>query len=217
MILPIVPEDVFEINSSHRVRYDEQLKVVIVDNWYKNLSEIQNVLSNLPAVRWKWTENSRNFVDYYDCRPIIPFHYETDKAYRTADKVANILFDYFNAFEVELENNLYEFNFYKNIRTPANNLQANPHTDNSFNCIIYLDNICSGGTALYDMPPIDNTEDENLLIDVSNFPKRIIEAKPNRLVLFDGRILHGAYIKNHEEYVNDWRMNQIMFFRKIHV
>jgi hypothetical protein len=89
-----------------------------------------------------------------------------------------------------------------------------PHVDYYLNCIIYLDKICSGGTAIYDIKNLDNHEHLNLLYDVSNVPFKLIQAKPNRLVLFNGDRFHGGYISDHTMYETNWRINQVVFFDK---
>jgi len=111
---------------------------------------------------------------------------------------------------------LKEFNYFKNNKkNVSNNFQHFPHIDNYYNALVYLDKICSGGTAIYDMPSIVNTEQYNLLYDISNYSKRVIKAIPNRLVIFNGRQMHGGYIEDHNKYVNNWRFNQVLFFRQV--
>ena len=70
MITPIIPENLFEVNDSYEfVSFEDG--VLVIDNWYKNYEEIYDVLQNMYVSRWKWNENGKNFVDYYDCRPVI--------------------------------------------------------------------------------------------------------------------------------------------------
>ena len=212
MIIPFVPEEVFQPSDDHQARFEDG--VLIVDNWYRDFAAVQNVLTNMAVPRWKWSPNGRNFVDYYDCRPSIPGHWVTDQAFNGVNKILSYIRLYYrDTVPLRLMNHLYEFNYYRAIkRDMPNTLQHHPHTDFRYNCLVYIDDVCSGGTALYEPATLPDTESENLLDDVSRIGKRIVEAKPNRLVVFSGKRLHGGYIEDHNAYLNDWRINHIMFF-----
>jgi hypothetical protein len=214
MIIPFSPEDVFEINDACNVVSFED-DVLIVDNWYKNYAEIKHILLNTPVPRWKWIEGGRNFVDYFDCRLSLPVHFCTDKTDEAMGKYAHLLNMFYGASDITLTSGYYEFNYYKNLRADvSNSMQHLPHVDVTFNCLVYLDSVCSGGTAVYDLtePPV-NKEQENLLFDVSGLTKKVIPAKPNRLVIFKGDRYHGGYVEDHNKYLNDWRINQVIFFQ----
>ena len=130
--------------------------------------------------------------------------------------IKNLIKEYFYQDNIFLENDVLDFGFYKNIKKDIPNvLQHFPHKEDSFNCIVYLDKISSGGTALYETSEnIINQEHLNLLCDVSRYPINLIRAKPNRLVIFPGNTYHGAFIEDHNLYLNSWRINQLMFFSK---
>jgi hypothetical protein len=168
----------------------------------------------MPVVRCKWKEGSRNFVDYYDCRPIFPIHPDRID-YEAAEIIKSLIKTHFNETRnIVLNNKVTEFNYYKNKRFNIDrSFQFFPHDDDNYNAIVYLDKVSSGGTAFYNIPRIENNETLNLLYDVSKFPRMVIKAKPNRLVIFDGTVMHGGFIEDHNKYVNDWRINQVMFFK----
>lgn len=212
MIIPFIPEELFQPGDDHQVRFENG--VLIVDNWYADFAGVRNVLTNMAVPRWKWSPNGRNFVDYYDCRPSIPGHWVTDRAFNGVNQALGYVRTFFrDRDELRLMNHLFEFNYYRAIRRDMpNTLQHHPHTDFRYNCLIYVDEVCSGGTALYEKAEVPNSESDNLLYDVSGLRHRVIEAKPNRLVVFNGHQLHGGYIADHNAYLNDWRINQIMFF-----
>ena len=214
MIIPFNPEDTFEINTACDVVYFED-DVLIVDNWYKNYDEIKNILLNTPVPRWKWVEGGKNFVDYLDCRLILPVHFYTAKTDANIQKYGSLLDKFYGATNVSLLTSLYEFNYYKNLKANVSNcLQHHPHVDATFNCIIYLDSLSSGGTAIYDSVEfLENKEHENLLFDTSKLSKKVIPAKPNRLVIFKGDRYHGGYVEVHNKYFVDWRINQVIFFQ----
>jgi hypothetical protein len=212
MIIPFIPEDLFQPGDDHQVRFENG--VLIVDNWYRNFADVQAVLKNMSVPRWKWSPTGRNFVDYYDCRPSIPGHWVTDRAFNGVNQIlSHIRTFYRDTSPLRLMNHLFEFNYFRNIkRDMPNTLQHHPHTDFRYNCLVYIDDVCSGGTALYEPATVPNTEEHNLLYDVSRIGKRVIASKPNRLVVFSGKQLHGGYIEDHNAYLDDWRINQIMFF-----
>jgi hypothetical protein len=214
MILPFVSEGLFDINPNFTIAGNDQ--VIVIDNWYLNYEDIHQILVNMPVARWKWVEGSRNFLDYYDCRSIFPLN-SLGISQQGIFLIKDIIKKYYRlTSELEHINQIAEFNYFKNNKkNVSNNFQHFPHIDNYYNALIYLDKICSGGTAIYDMPSIVNTEQYNLLYDISNYSKRVIKAIPNRLVIFNGRQMHGGYIEDHNKYVNDWRFNQVLFFKQV--
>jgi hypothetical protein len=211
MNIPFVSTGLFDINPNYKV--SRQDNVLIVDDWYLNYEYLYNVLTMMPVARWKWEEGSRNFIDYYDCRILFPIHIFAIST-QGQKIISNLLKEYFGeSSNFKLSNHPAVFNFYKNInKGVSSSLQHHPHVDNGYNALVYLDKICSGGTALYDISPFKNNEQINLLYDITGISKNIISSKPNRLVIFEGSIMHGGYIQDHNKYVNDWRINQVMFF-----
>jgi hypothetical protein len=208
-----VPETLLEIGEYKIHSFKDN--ILIIDNWYKNYNEMYEIVTNMPLPRWKWKEGSRNFIDYYDCRPVLNMNYNPYEAvsnyYR---EVKKLVVEHFREEKVlNVKGNFLEFNFYKNInKDVSSNFQHYPHADFDYNCIIYLDKVSSGGTALYrNIEQLVNKEMENLLLDVSKYEKVIIPAKPNRLVIFSGKVYHGGYINNHNDYIDNWRMNQVFF------
>jgi hypothetical protein len=211
---PIIPEDIFEWNPNHTFSFENG--VVICDNWYRYPERIEELFSNFPAPRGKYSKTSKNWVDYYDCRPMIPCHFPS-KSLEPLEVIAEILRECFVDSLYDLTTEIYEFNAYKNIRRGvSNNLQHHPHIDDDvFNCIVYLDRVESGGTAIYDMERIPLNEEHDILYDVSEIPKRVIPAKFNRMVMFDGNIMHGGYIENHDAYIDNWRINHAMCMKPL--
>ena len=51
-----------------------------IDNFYEDIEGIQDLFKNMSVENWKGSKWSRNFKDYYDCRPIFANNYpEYDK------------------------------------------------------------------------------------------------------------------------------------------
>ena len=67
MIIPFIPEDLFELNNNIQPKFDKE--VIVIDNVFKNYQNILDICYNLPVEHWKTSSNSRNFKDYYYCRP----------------------------------------------------------------------------------------------------------------------------------------------------
>jgi hypothetical protein len=212
MIIPFCPEELFEINSNYKVTsFDND--ILIIDSWYKNYEDIEKVLQNMSIPNWKKHSEGRNFIDYYDCRTSIPVNFPTNNLDKIISNYPKIISKFFGENVNLLKNNPFEFNYYKNnVKNVSSNLQHFPHIDFDFNCIIYLDSVASGGTAIYDVEYLENVEEYNLLHNVSKYNKHLIEAKPNRLAIFKGNRYHGGYINNHDDYFDKWRFNQVLFF-----
>jgi len=217
MVIPFEPDTLFEINQNVSVEEYTQ-GVFIIDSIYKNYNDILSILQNMPVPNWKKEKASKNFVDYYDCRPMIRVSFPTDKSMAIHNFCGSIIGDkYDQSGQIAMETKMYEFNFFKNIKENiSSDLQHMPHRDYKYAALVYLDNVASGGTALYDNSlHIESNEGENIFYDVSNIEKTVIPAKPNRMVIFDGTKLHGGYIENHNDYVNSWRINQPIFFEPV--
>jgi hypothetical protein len=216
MIIPFIPEDLFELNDGLNPQFDG--KVIIIDNIFKNFQDVLNICYNLPVEQWKTSPNSRNFKDYYDCRFQInnwfPIPNKIEK--RLSTLLSIITNNYFN-----LNGNItaapdFQFNYFKHLKKDVSNkFQHHPHYDQYFNVIFYIDPFENGGTALYKNINLKNKESENLLFDISELEiEKIINSKPNRCVIFPGHYLHGGYIKDHNLYYYNWRVNLVHFIQK---
>ena len=218
---PYIPEDLLEVGDFEVVSNDNGC--LVVDNWYKNFEDLYQVVTNLSVPRWKWKEGSRNFVDYYDCRSRLNINYpegcEEHKVGAYLGQISQLMQNHFQEHRQlstpNAPNSLLEFNFYKNINQGvSNSMQHYPHVDLEYNLIVFIDKVSSGGTALYrNIDQLDNDESQNLLMDISEYERTVIPAKPNRLVIFSGDTYHGGYIEDHNKYVKDWRITQITFLQ----
>lgn len=222
MISPFMFDDIFEVSDKLTAKYENG--IITVDNFYKNFEKLYSVLQNMAVPNWKLSSTSRNFKDYYDCRPVIlngnagasTSNVPKNDATKRVFEIATKLMEERLSRKGTIRDFNAEFNYFKHINLPKNNnMQFYPHYDSPIAAIIYLDKVCSGGTALYhDLKAgeMKNLEHHNLMYDVSKLKKQIIPAKPNRLVIFPGGTMHGGYIEDHSKYLNDWRINQVMFF-----
>jgi hypothetical protein len=213
MIVPFIPGDLFKLNSNLKPKFDGE--VLIIDNIFKNYQNILDICHNMPVEQWKTNSNSRNFKDYYDCRPIFQNHSfnETNDVDRL-DVLNSLLKHYFKENNSKYATN-FTFNYFKHLKNNVSkNYQHYPHFDDLYNIIFYIDPFENGGTALYeqgDFYPIMK-ESDNLMYNISDLKiKKIIKSKPNRCVIFSGKTLHGGYIEDHSIYYYNWRINLVQF------
>lgn len=216
MIKPFIVDQLFEINEELGIAFIDD--VIYIDNFYKNYEKIYELLNNTPVPNWKISPNSKNFVDYYDCFFGIDNTYCSEKYVNGIMKIGGLISQFFKEEKkITPRSSNFNFNIFKNItHNRSNDLQHFPHIDYAYNAIIYIDKICSGGTALYpDIERLHNTEQIDLFYDTSKINKKIIRAKPNRLAIFKGEQYHGGYIEDHNAYTGEnWRINQVMFFEE---
>ena len=210
MITPFLPDELFEINDNLEVT--EFGDYIIVDNLYANYDSIKNILNNASVPIWKTHEGSKNFNSYYDCRLKIQNSMYGEN-YRKQVYVMHKLIHNKYGISVFPITTDYEFNYFKHIEKNLDQkYQHHPHTDSPFAAVVFMDSICSGGIAFYDISNLENKEHENLMFDVSGIKKTLVEAKPNRMVIFRGNIYHGGYIEDNSKYIDDWRITQVFFF-----
>ena len=67
MPIPIIVEELFAINPDSKITYYKDW--VCIDDFYTNIDQIQSLFENMPVESWKMSKWSRNYKDYYDCRP----------------------------------------------------------------------------------------------------------------------------------------------------
>lgn len=205
---PYLLDEAFEIN--HDLELHKSEYYWYIDNFYKNIDLLERTIQDSYVPNWKICEGSRNFVDYYDCRIQLPvFMPEVHgNLYECIRKISP------KFKTIDIPDEMIDFNVFSDIKGNfGGNIQQYPHYDFAVNCIVYIDGICGGGTAIYEDADIENLEEENLAFDTSSLKIRtIIPAVRNRLIIYDGDYLHGAYI-NPDSYTNDhWRINQVIFF-----
>lgn len=213
MPVPIVVEDLFEHGDWDMTVHDEH---VIIDNYYKNYDDIVELFEHMPVESWKMSKWTRNWKDYYDCRPAFN-NWEPDlqKRDKRLKALNDLIYKFTGAPKIEVEKTL-SFNVFKHKKKDVpNHMQHHPHYDvGMVNVLTYIDPHCSGGTAIYTNTELENKEGATLLMDIRPFNiDFIIPAKPNRTVLFDGNALHGAYIEDNNVYYDNWRITQASICR----
>ena len=160
MAVPYTHHTLFEINDNLVVKEESIgfFKYLYIDNFYKRPNEIHDMFEQSWFINWKLNANGYNFRDYYDCRINIPLN---NHGFVNENKTVNWLSKTLN-----LDPKLQCFEISTNIFTWINepntkDIQFWPHQDPSFNILVYLDKINSGGTALYPKIP-QNIQSEDI-------------------------------------------------------
>ena len=214
MITAFDPSELFERNPKAQINIAED--IIVIDDYYLHYEDIYNMLSNCYAPKWRHSPIGRNFVDYYDCRPKVSISFGTIPC--EIDLIKEFYKDYREKTnqKTELSYGFKEYNFFKwKQNIPDNTQQMIPHIDTDYASIIYMDKVCSGGIAFYEDKAgnLSCDEHKNLFCDVSKLNKRVIQSKPNRHIIFRAKRYHGGYIEDHNKYVDNWRMNECIFYQ----
>jgi|TARA_R110000744_G_scaffold89045_2_gene173316 hypothetical protein len=214
MTTPFIVEELFKLNPNSKITYHTDW--VCIDDFYEDIEKIQKVFEHMYVESWKMSQWSRNFKDYYDCRPMFanwePLQEMIDARLKPLNKLIGQLVSW---QDVGIEKSL-AFNVFKHKKENLPlTMQHHPHYDTDMlNVLTYIDKHADGGTAIYEDIDVENKEGANLIIDVSAYKiKEIIPAKPNRCVIFSGNKLHGAYINDNNIYYNNWRITQATIVR----
>ena len=166
MITPFVSDELFEPNYNANVTFDTNNKIIYIDNVFKNYDDILEIIYNVSVESWKKSSQSKNFIDYYDCR----LSFNNVNSYKKDNKFYyDIMNDCYNLNNKEIFfTNAYSLNYFKNKNKGlSNNFQHCPHKDDAFNLIFYLDTVANGGTAIYENTNIENREADNIFYDIS--------------------------------------------------
>lgn len=211
---PYLHDKLFEINDNLNPILKEigPYQYLSIDNFYKRPDDIFDMLSNSWAPNWKLdVHRGNNFKEYYDCRLAFPIQDKTIEFLKNIKLIKN---DLGNTYCTTLYTNSFSW-----INAPSSNYQFLPHEDDTLNVLVYMDKISSGGTAFYENYKweSDHNEDIDIRHNIEELKYHVIPAEFNKCVIFNGRIPHGGYIEDHNEYTTDmqksnWRQNLVYFF-----
>ena len=224
MPIPYLHQELFELSPSIKVKVkeiDNVGPIMIIDNFYAYPNDIALMLEQSWVPAFHMNGISRNFKDYYDCRYHKVAQSNTHPRYNESQ---SLLFDLIKnklKFEVSDKEYDYTFNLFKWINTPASNdIQFYPHkdSDNHIASVIYLNENeeLNHGTAFYEqVDELPNEEAVDIRVNIyeHTVPADVIEAKFNRCIVYPSWYWHGAYIDDHEQFVDNWRYNQVYFMK----
>jgi len=219
---PIDLDAIFKLNEHRKVTRTGEL--ISIEDFYDDPDYIYDWVMGHPKPYWKkYDRETRNGIDYNDCRLVYRHSGQNDIYLSNLDFLLNLLKKHYWSGEYYVDV-LYEFNVFQTIKIFDNQLQHFPHVDSNLslpdsesviNVLVYLDKTEDGGTAIYEGPFVENQESINLMFPVhQHFEiKKIIPSQFNKCVIFPGNRMHGAFIEDYANYAGDqWRITQIMFF-----
>jgi hypothetical protein len=215
-------DDLFKLSATLNAEFDGE--VLTIDNFYEDPDTLYEWVRNRDYPMWKYTteRNTRNGIDYNDCRITDKIAHPTRIYENEMERVVNLCRKYFHKGDYHWDR-IYEFNCFQTLNVFDNKIQHYPHTDSelatpdnesTLNMIIYMDKEEDGGTAVYEGTWLSNDEHLNVLFPVlDRFElRRVIPAKFNRCVIFPGNRIHGAWIDDYSKYTGDsWRYSQVNF------
>lgn len=187
--------------------------LIVVDNFLVNPDKLVEYLyNNQPNKLWKHEETPSNNGNYFiDKRHVIQG--EEVMLYNKHIKKLLNKSNQLLAFPDSVYSNFTKF-IDKNFNDYYNNYWY-PHVDDGYNAILYLNTNGCSGTNIYSSLYTDKyTQPEhyqpwrsknNYVLEYN------IESAYNRLVLFDGRLVHGMAINNNS-FFNTERINLVTFF-----
>ena len=223
---PFVLDELFKMSPNLDVKFDGE--VVTIDNFYEDPDTLYEWIRNRDYPMWKYNteRNTRNGIDYNDCRITDKIAHPTRVYFNEMDRVLNVCREYFHTGAYDWQR-IYEFNCFQTLSVFDKNIQHYPHTDSeldtpdnesTLNMIIYMDKEEDGGTAIYEGTWLSNDEHLNVLYPVlDRFElRRVVPAKFNRCVIFPGNRIHGAWIDDYSKYSGDsWRYTQVNFLHPV--
>ena len=237
MNIPFINEkEVFEVNPNLElcvhVIGPEEVRVVVVDNFYKNPDMVRDLTLSIPP-----TENAKIMAGTPGTR--VFGHYDFESLYP-------IFRHLFRTVYGDLTENVSDDQIYESVRTTPFCVNINqsvnlppvtPHIDDRdsmlFAAGIYLNTPeeCQGGTSFYMLNGKQSITNEDIgqwlkskgkekfwdhyITDTDNVPDwellSVAEMKYNRLVMYPGNIVHTAYMKP-DMFTGDlYRLIQMMF------
>jgi len=221
-----VLDELFKLSPTLNPKFDGE--VLTIDNFYEDPDTLYEWVRNRDYPMWKYTteRNTRNGIDYNDCRITDKIAHPTRIYENEMERVVNLCREYFHKGDYDWQR-IYEFNCFQTLSVFDDKIQHYPHTDSeldtpdnesTLNMIIYMDKEEDGGTAIYEGTWLSNDEHLNVLYPVlDRFElRRVVPAKFNRCVIFPGNRIHGAWIDDYSKYTGDsWRYTQVNFLHPV--
>ena len=204
----------FELNPDLKIKEEILLgsKIFTIDNFYKNPDEVYDFLFNREVPLWKIEEKpSFNTIHFIDKR-LDEYDERLTPVIRFLSYLCNQDADSYNIVTNMQRFFKHDFNDYKNCYWW-------PHHDAGYNGIVYFNEDNQNGTNIYYEIKSKKmlTEHHQPWRTKNDFKVlKHLEPKFNRLVFFDGyKFLHGMNIVNDRYFSNEYRKNQVFFFKDL--
>jgi hypothetical protein len=219
------------------------IAVIVCDNLLNDYKKVRDVLLRGPVGNWKYTEGTRNFIDYYDCRNFLA---PTDVPNPYVDALYRLVFHVWKVNTKVTSTTSLESNWFLQIK-PRESDYATPHSDmNPEQCeigyavITYLntEDECTGGTAFFRSRSLNTMSVRNHIHDMYELIKKKpylnengqrfwassrvmeewecvghIEMKPGRTIIFPADCFHAAFIPD-DRYMDYPRLNVVTFLEE---
>tara|TARA_E500000331_G_C16899561_1_gene558385 strand:- start:70 stop:648 length:579 start_codon:yes stop_codon:yes gene_type:complete len=191
MVKIIDEKTLFQVNEnlSEQVFEEEDIRVVVVDDFYKNPDLILDLINTIPASTH--TPNRRGF-------PGNQIDITYNMSYLTKAYIGLIRNYYPNIISDDyLIDNLSNATFMINVLKYTPSIKE-PHVDidGHFASGIFFNKECTGGTAFFSK--------------ITREMLGVIEMKYNRMILYKQDSPHTAYMEDNT-FIDDYRINQQLF------
>lgn len=232
MLKNIINEDeIFEINDDYHVNVENYngVKVVIVDDFYKNPHDVRQLALDIPASynrRIRGNNPALRVNAFYELSSMAWIYDQLSRQY-----FPEITQHYDSRY---FQRSFMNATFMVNVMQTENLPPVCPHMDNTSGVnlasTIYLNtaNECDGGTSFYEFggktyyedPSVAHTLDVEGKHPVTEYINdsimdwKLIGIAPmkfNRMVLYNQAVLHSAYVKPYMFTGDTYRLNQQFF------
>ena len=232
MLKNIINEDeIFEINDDYHVNVENYngVKVVVVDDFYKNPHDVRQLALDIPASynrRIRGNNPALRVNAFYELSSMAWIYDQLSRQY-----FPEITQHYDSRY---FQRSFMNATFMVNVMQTENLPPVCPHMDNTSGVnlasTIYLNtaNECDGGTSFYEFggktyfedPSVAHTLDVEGKHPVTEYINdsimdwKLIGMAPmkfNRMVLYNQAVLHSAYVKPHMFTGDTYRLNQQFF------
>ena len=205
----------FEINNKEYTSYKICGSTIYeFKDFYKYPDQVVKLVNDIPA-GWHKKEEMNNGISlngkkFYDLR----HHNQVNGIKEVTDFLSTICHQ-----PVHFKDNTFATNIFQFIDPAFNKYKDNywwPHIDSGYTALIYLNNFSYPGTNLYSAlkePDYDQNEHYKPWQPKSDWKiEATLEAKFNKLVMFDGLNNPHAMVINSDLFYNKTRLNQVVFF-----
>ncbi len=232
MLKNIINEDeIFEINDDYHVNVENYngVKVVVVDDFYKNPHDVRQLALDIPASynrRIRGNNPALRVNAFYELSSMAWIYDQLSRQY-----FPEITQHYDSRY---FQRSFMNATFMVNVMQTENLPPVCPHMDNTSGVnlasTIYLNtaNECDGGTSFYEFggktyfedPSVAHTLDVEGKHPVTEYINdsimdwKLIGIAPmkfNRMVLYNQAVLHSAYVKPYMFTGDTYRLNQQFF------
>ena len=211
--LPLLIEDnVFDVNPDLNINVIETSwgNYIEVDNFWTYPEKIHDIALKIPCMRLQGIYDvSENGQDYFDGRSYFNFH----KEILFHDVLIDIVVKIYSVAYVEhqnlnLGNNIFNWNNKCYQENKHNGYSPHSDGENVIACLWYMNSEYdeNDGTGIYSS--IGKYTKNSPWIDNSNLVN-VLKAAPNRLVIYDGAVLHSSIVG--ERWIKNIRHSMVHF------